>query len=113
MSCALHSGAISGEAVVEASRSRVPVQETYRHMVASEVRRCSDQWNPLMIAFKQPHEADFKAALKALPRREQLGIVTEMLSFIRLYAKLRWGRQILGQAFTHMFLGRYSAQRWL
>ena len=113
MSCALHSGAISGEAVVEASRSRVPVQETYRHMVASEVRRCSDQWNPLMIAFKQPHEADFKAALKALPRQEQLGIMTEMLSFIRLYAKLRWGRQILGQAFTHMFLGRYSAQRWL
>ncbi len=47
MSCALHSGAISGEAVVEARLRNRPVQEMYRKMIASEVRRCSDQWNPL------------------------------------------------------------------
>jgi flavin-dependent dehydrogenase len=59
MSCALHSGAISGEAVVEAALRNRPVQEIYRKMIASEVRRCSDQWNPLKIAFDNPHEADF------------------------------------------------------
>ena len=112
MSCALHSGAIAGEAVVEASRSTVPVQTTYRRMIASEVKRCSDQWNPLMIAFRQPHEADFKSALAELPRREQLGLVTEMLSFIRLYAKLKWGRQIAGQAVARMLRGGYPSDRW-
>ena len=112
MSCALHSGAIAGESVVEASRSTVPVQTTYRGMIASEVRRCSDQWNPLMIAFRQPHEADFKAALAQLPRREQLGMVKEMLSFMRLYAKLKWGRQIVGQAVSRMFRGGYPSERW-
>ena len=35
MSCALHSGAISGEAVVEARARNRPVQEMYRRMIAS------------------------------------------------------------------------------
>ena len=113
MSCALHSGAISGEAIVEAARSSTPVQRIYRRMITSEVTRCSDQWNPLMIAFRQPHEADFKRALAQLPRRDQLGMVAEMLRFLRLYANYRWGRQILGQAFTRMTRGEYAAERWL
>lgn len=113
MSCALHSGAISGEAVVEASRSSLPVQTIYRRMIASEVTRCSDQWNPLRMAFGQPHEADFKDALSRLPIRDQVGMVGELLRFIRLYAHYRWGRQIVGQALTRMIRGRYAPERWL
>src|SRR5437868_4823995 len=45
MSCALHSGAISGEAIVEARLRNRPVQEMYRRMITSEVLRTSDQWN--------------------------------------------------------------------
>jgi len=45
MSCALHSGAIAGESIVEAMQRNRPVQEVYRTLIASEVRRCTDQWN--------------------------------------------------------------------
>ena len=113
MSCALHSGAIAGESVVAALRVNRPVQEVYRRMIVSEVRRCSDQWNPLMIAFGNPHEADFKNALRALSRSEQARMVKEVLSFIRIYAKFKWGRQILGQAFGRVFRGEYSSSRWV
>src|SRR4051812_32720775 len=59
MSCTLHSGALAGEAVVEARLRARPVQEVYRRMIASEVRRTTDQWNPIKIAYGKPHEADF------------------------------------------------------
>ena len=113
MSCALHSGAIAGESVVAALRANRPVQEIYRRMIVSEVRRCSDQWNPLMIAFGAPHEADFKAALARLSRREQATVMKEVLSFIRIYGKFKWGRQILGQSLGRLFRGGYSPSRWV
>jgi len=113
MSCALHSGAIAGESVVAALRINRPVQEVYRSMIVSEVRRCSDQWNPLMIAFGDPHEADFQSALRGLSRSEQAGVVKDVLSFIRIYAKCKWGRQILGQSLGRLFRGGYSSSRWV
>ena len=112
MSCALHSGAIAGESVVAALRANRPVQEIYRRMIVSEVRRCSDQWNPLMIAFGNPHEADFKAAFSGLSRSEKATMVKEILAFIRIYAKFKWGRQIVGQALARQFRGGYSPSRW-
>ena len=113
MSCALHSGAAAGEAAVEAFKSSKDVQQVYRGMIASEVGRCSDQWNPLKIAFGRPHEADFRAALKQLPLGERLGVIREILSFIRLYSPLNWGRQILWQSLCRRFTGRYPPTRWL
>jgi len=113
MSCALHSGAIAGESVVAALRTNRPVQEIYRAMIQSEVRRCSDQWNPLMIAFGNPHEADFKKALGKLSRREQARVMKEVLSFVRIYAKFKWGRQIMGQAVSRLFRGEYASSRWV
>ncbi len=112
MSVALHSGAIAGEAAVEALQRNKPVQEMYRTMIASEVRRCSDQWNPLRIAFARPHEADFRAALKILPWKHRLKMLAEVLNFIRIYSPFKWGRQILGQAIYRIFHPGYSAARW-
>lgn len=113
MSCALHSGAIAGEAAVESFRTPADVQRAYRGMIASEVRRCSDQWNPLEIALGRPHEADFRGALKKLKLGAKLGILGEILSFIRLYAPLNWGRRILWQSVLRALLGRYPSDRWL
>ncbi|HAF95955.1 MAG: hypothetical protein A2X34_01715 [Elusimicrobia bacterium GWC2_51_8] len=113
MSCALHSGAVAGEAAVEAFRTSKDIQRIYRGMIASEVRRCSDQWNPLEIAFGRPHEADFRAALKRLAPGERRGVIREIFSFIRLYAPLKWGRQILWQSVCRRFTGRYPSNRWL
>ncbi|MBI4802708.1 MAG: NAD(P)/FAD-dependent oxidoreductase [Elusimicrobia bacterium] len=113
MSCALHSGAIAGEAAVESFRNPADVQRTYRAMIASEVRRCSDQWNPLEIAFGRPHEADFRGALNKLKVRERLSVLREILSFIKLYAPLNWGRQILRHSVYRQVLGRYDSARWL
>ena len=113
MSCALHSGAISGEAVVEARLRNRPVQETYRKMIASEVRRTSDQWNPLKIAFDKPHEADFPAALGALPWRERALVLRDLWRFVVLYKEFNWGRHILRAALQRPLIGGYSMQRWL
>ncbi|MCX7169719.1 MAG: NAD(P)/FAD-dependent oxidoreductase [Proteobacteria bacterium] len=113
MSCALHSGAISGEAIVEARLRNRPVQEMYRQMIASEVRRTSDQWNPLKIAFARPHEADFPAALMGLSWRDRAKVMRDIWRFIVLYKEFKWGRQICRAALERQLLGDYSKQRWL
>ncbi len=112
MSCALHSGAIAGEAVVEAFRRNQPVQQVYRAMIASEVRRCSDQWNPFKIAFGRPHEADFRTALKKHKFSDRLRVIRDILSFIRIYGPLKWGRRILWQSVLRQFLGGYASKNW-
>ncbi len=113
MSCALHSGAIAGEAVVESLCHNQPVQSVYRQMIASEVRRTSDQWNPLMIAFAKPHEADFPAALLALPREDRIKVLRDIWRFVVLYKEFNWGRQIMASSLARLFTGRYPPQRWL
>ncbi|MFA6311782.1 MAG: NAD(P)/FAD-dependent oxidoreductase [Sterolibacterium sp.] len=113
MSCALHSGAISGEAVVEARLRNRPVQEMYRRMIASEVRRTSDQWNPLKVAFDRPHEADFPAALMALGWRDRAKVMRDIWRFLVLYKEFKWGRQILSAALQRPLIGGYSMKRWL
>jgi flavin-dependent dehydrogenase len=112
MSAALHSGAICGESIVESAYHGEPVQKVYRRHIASEVRRCSDQWNPLMIVFGRPHEADFWAALRRLGWGERARVVSEVVQFIRLYSRFRWGRQIVGQAVERLVTGRYDSSRW-
>ncbi len=113
MSCALHSGAISGEAIVEARLRNRPVQEMYRRMIASEVRRTTDQWNPLMIAFRKPHEADFPDALMKLSWRERKAVLADIWDFLCLYKEFKWGRQLAWLALQRMLTGGYPAQRWL
>lgn len=113
MSCALHSGAIAGEAVVEARLRGRPVQELYRRMIASEVRRTTDQWNPLKIAFDKPHEADFPAALLQLSWRERRLVLRDIWRFLVLYKEFNWGRQIGALALARLFSRGYPMQRWL
>jgi len=113
MSCALHSGAICGEAVVEARLRNRPVQEMYRRMIASEVRRTTDQWNPLKIAFERPHEADFPAALMALPWPDRLKVLRDIWRFVVLYKEFKWGRQIFRAAMQRPLIGGYSMRHWL
>ena len=112
MSCALHSGAISGEAIVEARLRNRPVQEMYRRMIASEVRRTSDQWNPLKIAFDRPHEADFPAALGALSWRDRAKVMKDIWNFIVLYKEFKWGRQIFKAAMHRPLIGGYPMKHW-
>lgn len=113
MSCALHSGAIAGESVVDAMRFDRPVQEIYRSMVSSEVQRCTDQWNPLKIFFGAPHEADFMDAFNRHSVRERVRLLKDVWAFIKPWARYGWGKQILWQAFVRSFMGRYSPSRWL
>jgi flavin-dependent dehydrogenase len=113
MSCALHSGAIAGESIVEAMQRNRPVQEVYRELIASEVKRCTDQWNPLQIIFANPHEADFKAEFAKLSRREKIAVIRDLVNFLKIYAPFKWGRQILAQTAIRTILGDYSSGRWL
>lgn len=113
MSCALHSGAISGEAIVEARRTNKPVHEHYRPMIASEIRRTTDQWNPLMVIFGKPHEADFPRALMALPMKDRIKVVKDLWNFIVLYKEFKWGRRIARASLERLLYGKYSERRWL
>ncbi|MDO8261912.1 MAG: NAD(P)/FAD-dependent oxidoreductase [Gallionella sp.] len=112
MSCALHSGAICGEAIVEARLRNRPMQEMYRRMIASEVRRTTDQWNPFKIAFDRPHEADFPAALMALGWRDRARVLRDMWRFVVLYKEFKWGRQIFRAAMQRPLIGGYSMRHW-
>lgn len=112
MSCALHSGAISGEAIVEARLRNRPVQEIYRKMIASEVRRTTDQWNPLKIVFDKPHEADFPAAFMQLSWRERRLVVRDMWRFVVLFKEFKWGRQIVQAALGRMMSDGYTGRHW-
>jgi flavin-dependent dehydrogenase len=113
MSAALHSGAIAGEAVVDAFRQNRPLQDIYRTMIRSEVRRCSDQWNILKILFGRPHEADFMGTLAKRSRKEKLIVLKDVVKFLAPWGKYNWGRQMLWQAITRQMTGGYNPRRWL
>ena len=113
MSCALHSGAIAGESVVESLCRNLPVQQVYRQMISSEVRRTTDQWNPLLIAFGRPHEADFPAALMALPMKDRLKVLRDIWRFVVLYKEFKWGRQLAYSSLERLIHGKYLHDRWL
>ncbi|MDX8377848.1 MAG: NAD(P)/FAD-dependent oxidoreductase [Mariprofundales bacterium] len=113
MSCALHSGAISGEAIIESHYTGKPVQGLYRSMITSEVRRTTDQWNPLQIAFGLPHEADFRAAMSKLSLNEQKNVLTDMWRYVLLFKEFNWGRQIIARSSERAFFGKYMSKQWL
>ncbi len=113
MSCALHSGAIAGEAIIEANIHNRAVHTLYRNMISSEVRRTTDQWNPLKVAFGKPHEADFPAALMALPLRDRLKVVRDMWRFVQIYKEFKWGREMIRESLLRLKHGRYPDHRWL
>ncbi len=113
MSCALHSGAIAGEAIVDARVRHRPIQEIYRKMIASEVRRSTDQWNPLQIAFGRPHEADFPRALMELSRSDRLRVLRDIWRFMVLFKEFRWGRQMFVHSLERLAWGYYNPKQWL
>ena len=112
MSCALHSGAIAGESIIEAICRNKSVEETYKSMIVSEIHHTTDQWNPLKIAFGQPHEADFPAALMALSLPDRIKVIKDIWNFLLLYKEFKWGRQIARASLERLFQGTYSSQRW-
>jgi flavin-dependent dehydrogenase len=113
MSTALHSGAIAGEATVDAFRLNRPIQDIYRTMIQSEVRRCSDQWNILKILFGRPHEADFMGTLAKRGMRDKLIVLKDTAKVLAPWGKYNWGRQMLWQAITRQITGGYNPRRWL
>lgn len=113
MSCALHSGAIAGESIVESICRNQALQPVYRQMISSEVRRTTDQWNPLMIAFGKPHEADFRTALMALSIGDRIKVLRDIWRFLLLYKEFRWGRELAKGSVERLLHGKYRSQRWL
>jgi len=113
MSCAMHSGAIAGESVVDAILHQKNIQQVYRKNIASEVRRTTDQWNPLKVAFAKPHEADFPKALMALPRADRIKVLKDVWNFVCLYKEFKWGREITRASLERLLLGDYRQDKWL
>jgi len=107
MSCAMHSGAIAGESIVESFTRNRDANAVYDHLVQSERTRTVDQWNPLKIVFDMPHEADLKAAIVKFPLADRAYMVKEMLGYIGQFRGYRWVAPILSAAARRLFLGRY------
>jgi flavin-dependent dehydrogenase len=107
MSCAMHSGAIAGESIVESFTRNRDANAVYNHLVQSERTRTVDQWNPLKIVFDMPHEADLKAAIMKFPLSDRAYMVKEMLAYIGQFRGYRWVAPILSAAARRLFLGRY------
>jgi flavin-dependent dehydrogenase len=107
MSCALHSGAIAGEAVVEAMARNRDANALYDDLIQSERKRTVDQWNPLQILFTHPHEADLKGAILKRPMADRVYMVKEMLAYCAQYRGYQWMAPILSASVKRLFLGRY------
>jgi flavin-dependent dehydrogenase len=107
MSCALHSGAIAGESVVEGIARNRDVNRLYGELIQSERRRTVDQWNPLQILLRNPHEADLKGAMGRFPLSDRAYMVREMLDYCVQYRGYQWLAPILSAAVKRFFLGRY------
>ena len=107
MSCAMHSGAIAGESIVESFTRNRSANAVYDQLVQSERTRTVDQWNPLKIAFDRPHEADLKAAIMKFPLADRAYMVKEMLAYIGQFRGYRWVAPILSAAARRLLLGRY------
>ena len=107
MSCALHSGAIAGESIVEAFTRNRDANAIYDSLIQSERKRTVDQWNPLKILFDNPHEADLKAAIMKFPLSDRAYMVKEMLAYIGQFKGYSWVRPILTASVKRLFLGRY------
>jgi flavin-dependent dehydrogenase len=107
MSCALHSGAIAGEAIVEAVARDRDANALYGELIQSERKRTVDQWNLLRILFSNPHEADLKGALMKAPLGDRVSMIREMLAYCGQYRGYQWMAPILAAAARRLFLGRY------
>ena len=107
MSCAMHSGAIAGESIVESFTRNRDANAVYDHLVQSERTRTVDQWNPLKVVFDMPHEADLKAAIMKFPLADRAYMVKEMLAYIGQFRGFGWVAPILSAAARRLFLGRY------
>ena len=90
MSCAMHSGAIAGESIVESFTRNRDANAVYDHLVQSERTRTVDQWNPLKIVFDMPHEADLKAAIMKFPLTDRAYMLKEMLAYIGQFRGYGW-----------------------
>jgi flavin-dependent dehydrogenase len=107
MSCAMHSGAIAGESIVESFTRNRDANAVYDELIQSERKRTVDQWNPLKIIFDNPHEADLKAAIMKFPLADRAYMVKEMLAYIGQFRGYHWVAPILSAAAKRLFLGRY------
>src|SRR4029077_16941360 len=107
MSCALHSGAIAGESIVESFARNRDANAVYDDLIQSERARTVDQWNPLKILFEMPHEADLKAAIMKRPLADRAYMLKEMLAYIGQFRGQGWVVPILSATARRLFLGRY------
>ena len=107
MSCALHSGAIAGESIVESFTRNHDANHVYDDLIQSERKRTVDQWNPVKILFDNPHEADLKAAIMKVPLSDRVYMVKEMLAYIGQFKGYSWVKPILTASVKRLFLGRY------
>src|SRR4029077_2860000 len=95
MSCAMHSGAIAGESIVESFSRNSSANLIYDELIQSERKRTVDQWNPLKILFDNPHEADLKAAIMKRPLSDRVYMVRQMLAYMGQYRGYGWVSPIL------------------
>ena len=70
ISCALTSGDLCGQSILEANRQECTAHEVYREIALKEVEICLDQFNPFRMMQKNPIPVDVKAVWKSYSPKE-------------------------------------------
>ncbi len=81
ISCALTTGDLAGEAILESNKTGEDAIDIYRKIVKDEAMLCLDQFNPLRMLKKTPMPMDFKTFREEYSTREKLAMLKDFRAF--------------------------------
>ena len=81
ISCALTTGDLAGEAILEAEKTGQPALEIYRKIVRGEAELCLDQFNPLRMMQTSPMPVDLKAVWRKHSLRDMYMMWEDLKTF--------------------------------
>lgn len=82
ISCALTSGDLAGQAVLNADAGRTKAADLYRASARDEVELCLDQLNPLRMLLKMPMRIDYLSVLREYRPRDLFSLLRDIRSFM-------------------------------
>jgi len=110
ISCALTSGHLAGQAIIESEAEGQKALDRYRVVVRDEVELCLDQLNPFRLLMKMPMRIDYLSLLKEYRPRELYLMLRDFRAFMAqdtgIDTKMT-GRILRNNIFHHLVYGRY------
>jgi len=111
ISCALATGHLAGQAILEAERTGGTAHEIYRRRVQPEMDLCLDQFNPLLAFLRLPLRVDPLAPFRQRSLRDVRALWHDLKSFAAQedagFQELGLGRALRKHTLHRLMHGRY------